>query len=153
MDNTVIEVLNFEHGNKVIEWFKSQGVNTKGYIGSFTKEDNDDARFYGFINGVFSCYSFKRVIKKNAAVITLPEETYPRKMMVSDDGENWFNGIVYGKIDLGYVIKLKYYLFFDNTSFVVYKYAKEIEPVKTELTIPEVEQKLNLPAGSLRIKK
>ena len=47
MKNQVIEVLNKEHGRKVIEYWKSRGVNTLGMNGSFTKENGEEERYYG----------------------------------------------------------------------------------------------------------
>lgn len=36
MDNVVIKVLNREHGKKVIQYFKDNGVDTKDYDGTVT---------------------------------------------------------------------------------------------------------------------
>lgn len=95
MKNKVIEVLNEEHGRKVIEYWKSKGVNTMGMFGSLTKEDGDERRYYGVIDGRFDCYTIEFVRKSNAEIIELPtespkeEETFPRVMLVSDDAVTW----------------------------------------------------------------
>jgi len=39
-NNTVIEVLDREHGKKVIEWWKGQGVSVNGCVGSETREND-----------------------------------------------------------------------------------------------------------------
>ena len=72
MKNQVIEVLNKEHGKKVIEYWKSIGVNTLGMNGSFTKENGADERYYGVIQNDFDCYTLKFVRKYNAEIIELP---------------------------------------------------------------------------------
>ena len=41
MKNQVIEALDRAHGKKVIEYWKSIGVDTMGMCGSFTKEDGE----------------------------------------------------------------------------------------------------------------
>ena len=45
MRNQVIEVLDREYGKKVIEYWKSIGVDTRGMCGSFTKENGESARY------------------------------------------------------------------------------------------------------------
>lgn len=72
MKNQVIEVLNKEHGKKVIEYWKSIGVNTLGMSGSFTRENGADERYYGVIQNDFDCYTLKFVRKYNAEIIELP---------------------------------------------------------------------------------
>lgn len=76
LDNTVIKVLNEEHGKKVIEWWKSQGVNTMSYSGSINLVDNGEKGciYYGFIDGSFSNYSEGYVEMYDAKVIELPQE-------------------------------------------------------------------------------
>ena len=76
MKNEVIEVLDEEHGKKVIKYWKSIGVDTKGYVGDCTKESlfGSELRFYGVIDGCFSFYSEKEAAVKNAEIIELPEE-------------------------------------------------------------------------------
>lgn len=56
LNNTVIEVLNLEHGKKVKEfWIRNGGNEVWNYTNN--KHDNYVARFYGFVDGKFSCYS------------------------------------------------------------------------------------------------
>ena len=74
MENKVIEVLNKEHGKKVIEYWKSKGVNTRGLIGSSTKERRSETRYYGVINEYFGCYSINFVKDANAKIIELPDD-------------------------------------------------------------------------------
>ena len=78
MNNTVIRLLNYEHGAKVVEWFKAQGVDTRDFVGI------DIGYYYGVINGVFIAVP-KFKIPSHVKIIELPtEKTFPRVMYVSD---------------------------------------------------------------------
>lgn len=72
MKNQVIEVLDKAYGSRVIEYWQSKGVDTRGMCGSFTKEDGESARYYGVINDRFDCYSISFVRKHKAEIIELP---------------------------------------------------------------------------------
>jgi hypothetical protein len=72
MKNKVIKVLNREHGIKVIEYWKSLGVNTTGYPGSLCEDEGDSYIYYGIINGMFSNFSLDSVEDNNAEIIELP---------------------------------------------------------------------------------
>lgn len=74
MKNQVIQVLTRSHGKKVIEYWKSQGVDTGVYAGSITAADGGECRYYGVINGVFSNYTLSHVTMHQAEVIRLPED-------------------------------------------------------------------------------
>lgn len=74
MKNQVIEVLNKEHGKKVIEYWKSRGVDTMAMSGSFTREDGEENRYYGVIKNDFDCYTIKFVRRYNAEIIELPSD-------------------------------------------------------------------------------
>jgi hypothetical protein len=90
MKNQVIEVLDRKHGKKVIDYWKSQGVDTDDYIGSCTKEEGDSDRYYGVINNVFTGCSIHSVAEHNAEIITLPEDkSFPRNMLVSNNDSYW----------------------------------------------------------------
>lgn len=67
IDNTVIKVLSKEHGAKVIQWFKDQGVDTKDYEGL------NKGQYYGIINGHFYVRSESELNEKVIKVIELPE--------------------------------------------------------------------------------
>ena len=97
MKNQVIEVLDREHGRKVIEYWKSKGVDTSGVYGSLTKEDDKEFRYYGVINNRFNCYTIKFVRRYNAEIIELPIENsrpFPKLMLVSmfPFGNSTYNG-------------------------------------------------------------
>ena len=85
---------------KVIEYWKSKGVDTMGMCGSFTKEDYADGRYYGVIENCFDCYTIEFVRNYNAEIIELPtespkeEKTFPRVMLVSDDAVVWNQSVV-----------------------------------------------------------
>ena len=148
MKNQVIEVLNKEHGKKVIEYWKSIGVDTRGYTGYLNRSDGSTHRFYGVINGSFDSYGKAFVIKYNAEIIELPEEkTYPRVMMVSFDSENWFKRVVFMK-------KCGKYLAWNNAETVegaeeqivlsAWNYAKEIEePKEITITLSDINSKMD----------
>ena len=74
MKNQVIEVINKEHGKKVIEYWKSKGVDVRGFSGNQTREDDSEFRFYGFINGEFNNYRRKSVNLYKAKIIELPDD-------------------------------------------------------------------------------
>jgi hypothetical protein len=76
MENTVIKVLTKEHGKKVIEWWKSQGVDTEGYYGNVNEETGGTAIYYGVIDRGFDNYAAYEVSKANAKIIELPEEEF-----------------------------------------------------------------------------
>ena len=103
MKNQVIEVLNKEHGKKVIEYWKSKGVDVRGFSGDQTREDGDEFRYYGVINNRFNCYTIEFVRKCNTEIIELPTESskegkpFPRVMLVSDDGIKWYKRVVFMK--------------------------------------------------------
>ena len=86
LNNTVIKVLNKEHGAKVIAFYKKNGYDTKWFSGS------NIGYHYGVLNNNFSWYvnsDIKRYIPK---VIELPEEKkYPKVMMVSNSPINEHN--------------------------------------------------------------
>ncbi len=74
LDNTVIMVLDREHGKKVIEWWKSQGVGTNGCEGICTLNGGRSHIYYGVINGYFDNYSLRDVKNYDAKIIELPQE-------------------------------------------------------------------------------
>ena len=74
MKNQVIEVINKEHGKKVIEYWKSQGFDVGAFSGNQTREDDSEFRFYGVINGEFDNYRRKSVYLYKAKIIELPDD-------------------------------------------------------------------------------
>jgi hypothetical protein len=77
MENTVIKVRDQEHGRKVVNWFKSQGVDTS-YVDAdhiFSSESRGDALFYyGVINGQFENWGKGYVKTRRVRIIELLEE-------------------------------------------------------------------------------
>ena len=71
MKNQVIKVLSKEHGKKVIEYWKSRGVDTESLGGS------NPGGYYGVIDGDFDAWSPREVILANPEIIELPEEPEP----------------------------------------------------------------------------
>ena len=72
MKNQVIEVLDRAHGSKVIEYWKSKGVDTLLMEGFNTKSDNTKNRYYGIINDTFGCFSIETIKDTNTEIIELP---------------------------------------------------------------------------------
>ena len=150
MKDQVIEVLNKEHGKKVIEYWESKGVDTKYFVGVCTKESflGSETRFYGVIDGKFGNYTEEDVSYYNAEIIELPEEkTYPRVMMVSFDSENWHKRVVFMK-------KCGRYLAWDNAetveeaenqvNSVAWRFAKDIEePKEFTITLSDINSKMD----------
>jgi hypothetical protein len=62
----------FEHGKKIREFFKDKRIDDSDYSFCCSKDDRDDCRYYGVINGVFDNYYYTQV-EKNVEVITLEE--------------------------------------------------------------------------------
>ena len=72
MKNQVIEALDRAHGSKVIEYWKSQGVDTLLMEGLNTKSHNIKNRYYGIINDTFGCFSIETIKDTNTEIIELP---------------------------------------------------------------------------------
>lgn len=157
MKNQVIEVLNKEHGKKVIEYWKSLGFeNIHNLKGDATRDEQADCRYYGVIDGDFDNYSIDLVKEVNAEIIELPKEKkqFPRVMLVNNGGNEWYKRVVFMK-------KCDRYLAWDNAETIeesecVYKtvswtYAKEL-PEKVELTKSEIAEKFGLSVDQLVIK-
>ena len=160
MKNQVIEVLNKEHGKKVIEYWKSEEFDTGIFEGSQAKSDNSTFRFYGVINGIFGNYNKKTVDLHNAEIIKLPTESpkeeekpFPRVMFVSDDGNSWNKRVVFmKKCD-------KYISWVDaetiEESEIIYKttywrYAKELTE-KVEIKKSQIADKFGIPIDLIKI--
>ena len=159
MKNEVIEVLNKEHGKKVIEYWKSRGVDTSGVYGSLTKEDCEEFRYYGVINNRFNCYTIEFVRKCNAEVIELPTESpkeekpFPRVMLVSDDGNSWNRRVVFMKRCGRYISWIDAETIEESENIyktTYWRYAKEI-PEKVELTKSQIADKFGIPIDLIKI--
>ena len=73
MRNTVIKVLNRAHGKKVVQYFKSLGINTRGLEGNATEEDDHTNIFYGVNdNDYFDNMSQREVREGGFTIIELP---------------------------------------------------------------------------------
>ena len=73
MKNVAIKCKSKEHGKKIIEWFRTQDVDTYYYAGN-----NVNTYYYAVDNMLTS----SRVLPINYTLIELPE--YPKVMIVSD---------------------------------------------------------------------
>lgn len=161
MRNQVIEVLDKDHGKRVIEYWHSQGVNTNGYVGSCTRKMGDLCRYYGIINGRFDAYSERQVNENNAEIIELPKEekTFPRVMLVSDDAVVWNQAVVvclrggyaFATINHSYVEE------YENTlkrgasvPFFFWKYHKELSD-RNKVTKAEIAERFGIEPEQLEI--
>ena len=150
MKNQVIEVLNKEHGKKVIEYWESIGVDTKYFVGVCTKDSflGSETRFYGVIDGKFGNYTEEYVSYCNAEIIELPEEkTYPRVMMVSGDEKTWLRRVVLMKKCDAYLAWMNAETFEDaekETELVTWYFAKDIEePKELTITLSDINSKMD----------
>jgi len=148
MKNQVIEVLNQEHGKKVIEYWKSIGIDTTGYCGCANKMDGSMDRFYGVINGAFDNYEEVSVIEYNAEIIELPEEkTYPRVMMVSFNEVKWYKRVVFMEKCGRYLAWNKAETIQDSESIwgqTAWDFAKDIEePKEQTITLSDLNSKMD----------
>ena len=151
MKNKVIEVLNKEHGKKVIEYWKSKGVDTKRLVGDCTKRGGDRYRYYGVIDGCFDCYSERQAAKNNAEIIELPiespkeEKTFPRVMLVSFDGDAWKRRVVFMKKCDRFLAWNKAEMIEESESIcgqTAWRYAKEIEPKQRTINLSDLNSKI-----------
>ena len=159
MKNQVIEVLNKEHGRKVIEYWDSRGVDTSGVYGSLTKEDCEEFRYYGVINNRFNCYTIEFVRKCNTEIIELPTESskegkpFPRVMLVSDDGNSWHRRVVFMKRCGRYISWIDAETIEESENIyktTSWRYAKEF-PEKVELTKSQIAEKFGIPIDLIKI--
>ena len=154
MENQVIEVLDKEHGKKVIEYWKSKGIDTSGMLGIGTKKAGYLFRYYGVIDGCFDCYSEREAAENNAEIIKLPEEnSFPRVMLVSNDECKWRKRVVFMKKCDRYLAWNKAETIEESESIcesVTWSYAKEILE-KVKLTKAEIAEKFGIEPEQLEI--
>lgn len=74
INNTVIKVLNPDHGKQVIQWFKSQGARVGNRTVECCESNNDRNIYYGVINGIFDNYPLLYFINKDIEIVELPIE-------------------------------------------------------------------------------
>jgi hypothetical protein len=72
IDNIVIENTSIEHGQRIIKYFKSLGIDTKDSSGIVYGPNRHV--FYGVINGRFDNYNIGTVNREGASIIKLPED-------------------------------------------------------------------------------
>ena len=146
MKNQVIEALDREHWKKVLEYWKSKGIDTSCMLGISTKKGGYLCRYYGVIDGCFGAYSEKEAAENNAEIIELPEEKiFPRVMLVSDDGDFWYKRVVLMQ-------KCDRFLAWNNAETIEesecvfgilpWRYAKEVEPKQQTITLSDLNSKI-----------
>ena len=146
MKNQVIEVLDREHGMKVIEYWKSKGVDTLGMSGSQTKKGDYLWRYYGVIDNCFDCYSERQAAENGAEIIELPKDKpFPRVMLVSCDGNSWKRRVVFMKKCNRYVAWVNAETIEESESIyevISWRYAKEVEPKQRTITLSDLNSKI-----------
>ena len=147
MKNQVIEVLDREHGMKVIEYWKSKGVNTSVLMGIRTKKAGSIFRYYGVIDGFFDVYSEREAAENNAEIIELPEEnSFPRVMLVNNGGNEWHKRVVFMKKCDRFLAWNKAETIEESESVyghTSWRYAKEVEPKQYTITISDLNRKID----------
>ena len=85
MNNVVIKAVKKEDGPRIIEYFKSKGVDTGEFEGNCYEAHGSTCIYYGVIDGVFQNYSLRKVEKHKAEIIELPSDdkvTWTREQFV-----------------------------------------------------------------------
>ena len=165
MKNQVIEVLDRAHGRKVIEFWKSRGVDTYEITGAICKKDGHAHRFYGVINEEFKNYDITTVNACNAEIIELPTESpkeekpFPRVMLVSDDAVVWMQAVVECLRD-GYAFATIAYSSVEEydtdlkkgavVPFYLWKHYKELSD-GNKVSKAEIAEMFNIPLDELEI--
>ena len=146
MKNQVIEVLDREHGRKVIEYWKSKGVDTCDMLGIATKKAGDLCRYYGVIDNCFDTYSERQAAENGAEIIELPEEkTFPRVMLVSEDGDAWCKRVVFMHKCDRFISWINAETLEESESIyktTSWRYAKEVEPKQHTITLSDLNSKI-----------
>lgn len=96
MKNQVIKCLTLEHGKKIIEYWKSKGVDTKGLEGNNNESDGNYYIYYGVINRRFANYSLSHIERTNAEIIELPEEKVMETQRLSRQGLKEIHSVACG---------------------------------------------------------
>ncbi len=147
MKNQVIEVLDREHGKKVIDYWESKGIDTSGMLGIRTKKAGSIFRYYGVIDGRFDCYSERQAAENGAEIVELPEEnSFPRVMLVSDDGDSWYKRVVFMKRCNRYLSWLKAETIEESEGVyeaTAWRYAKEVGSKPRTITLSDLNSKMD----------
>lgn len=142
MKNGVILCTSVEQGAKIIEYFKSLGVDTCGFEGNIVW------RYYGIVDGSFHFYPKSYVEEHNIPILKLPNEKTQElpeinfegvEMEISDDGVKWYKAKVFGKINGRYI-----------TSSPMWNYARPIQQ-KVKVTKEQIAEAFNTTVDNLEI--
>lgn len=106
-DNCVIEVLDADHGREVIKWWQNQGVDTRKFTGSFTREDGDSLRFYGLSDGSFDNFDMDDCVRHNLKIIELPSKSSTTKGNIHSQIKTKQNGNTKQQAESGKTIKVQ----------------------------------------------
>ena len=76
-DNKVIKSVKKEDGPKIIEYLKSQGVNTRGHKGLYCENNDGNSHiYYGVIDGYFDNYNQDKLLS-NVQILDLNQILEP----------------------------------------------------------------------------
>ena len=155
MKNTVIKNENPKIGKEIIKYFKSLGIDTRGYQGHNSEELAQGCIYYGVINDVFANWTVDTVELCEAEIITLPStQEFKRgdKVLVWDCDEKFacqFEFVVYIEGD-----KYPYCATSDlnNKPFNIKRYKNcKLAPQKVKLTLQEIADKFNVDVDLIEI--
>lgn len=170
-DNTVIEVLTYEHGKEVIKFWKDQCVYTGYSAVTCCKSNNNYNRFYGLIDGKFKNYTLQDCIDNLTFIMKLPTikehkevKPYPKMMLVSKfNGKKTvefvlccIDGVFLSLSNIAHEELFKELfvsgVYIDSKRFInLWTHAEEIEEI--ELTIEEIAKKFGVDVKQIKIKK
>ena len=157
LENKVIKVLNEEHGKKVIQWFKDQGIDTDGLSGCLV------GNYYGFNESIESLDYWVK-IPTGYTVIELPNEL-PKsgdKILVWDSNDEkpkeriFFTYLEGTSAPILTVCQNDEERFLKNevVDVIFWKHYKLIEPkIEVEVTMDEIADKFGVDVSQLKIKK
>ena len=130
---------------KMLEYQEKQG--NKRDVSVFEKNDcsgffwEESVEKYNFWHEVIEKRNFDLFFERYPKA---ESKTYPKIMMVSEDGENW--------TERNIVFECMVYATDEKPHPYYWRYAKEIEP-KVTLTIEQIAEKFNLDPSQIKIDK
>ena len=167
MKNTVIELLNKKHAQKVKKYFIDNGLSKEKadkYAWNCTKEGGTICRYYGYVNGNFSNYHLLYLKEMGIKIKTLEELTPTRgdRVLVWNDNkkdaeERIYLGTIEGATYPFIVVNIIHEENFKRgEKFYVNTYKNMIPIPKdeiVEITLGEVAELLGKDVNQIRIKK
>lgn len=163
--NTVVEAINTDHGQKLIEYWKSLGVSTS-FKGTNSKVNCFSQRYYGYLNGKFNIYTIQEVNDNKGIIITLEElkrnTGFPKVMWLAhtNDMSKAFKRVVIAKSDRSWIFvsKIEDMREFNTTPIdsmdlftIQYGWDLDEKSEIVEVTLKEVAQLKGIDVSKIRI--